>query len=497
MRVDLGPEIIRSYKRLSYTPWHAIAEFVDNATQSYHDHSESLEPFFAESEHRLKVSIKYRQVDGGKLVITDNAMGMSEQELSDALRIGRVPENTTGLSEFGMGLKTAACWFGNRWSVKTKQLGSKVGNCITFDVEEVASGNFELSHASFEAAEDQHFTTITITELNRFPHGAGIARLKRFLSSMYRNMIRDEGFLLSFNSEPLQWRSPADEGNIHVADGKQWIEKFEFDINNKQVHGWMAILEKGSRSEAGLTIMRRGRVIKGWPESWRPQSIFGQFEGSNDLVNQRLVGEVNLDGFGVSHTKDDILWENDEETLLEDALADFAEPFVITARSYRKRGVRGKSPSDSLVKSALNVMDEEITSSGFRRLIASNGQLPVAGYEITARSLDSLINADADAVYEVAGLTLSVYLSKASSSRNPYLGIQITADDNLNVVINMNHPHVKDLSGRIGVLNHLKTCTYEGVAQWKVQNTWGQHNPELIRVIKDSLLRIGSTIDDD
>ena len=85
--------------------------------------------------------------------------------------------------------------------------------------------------------------------------------------------------------------------------------RFDFDINGKKVSGWIAILEKGSRQDAGLTMIRRGRVIKGWPESWRPQTIYGQFEGSNDLVNQRLVGEVNLDEFGVSHTKDDILWD--------------------------------------------------------------------------------------------------------------------------------------------------------------------------------------------
>ena len=31
----LGLDVIRSYKRLSYTIWHAIAEFIDNSTQSY------------------------------------------------------------------------------------------------------------------------------------------------------------------------------------------------------------------------------------------------------------------------------------------------------------------------------------------------------------------------------------------------------------------------------------------------------------------------------
>ena len=497
MQVAIGPEIIRSYKRLSYTAWHAIAEFVDNSIQSYVNNIDRLEPLYAKLGQRLIVRVTYGQTDGGRLIITDNAMGMSQQELSDALWIGRTPEITSGLSEFGMGLKTAACWFGNRWEIKTKKLGSEKGLKIVFDVEEVASGNLDLHYSSFPAPTGEHYTTITITDLNRFLHGAGIARVKRFLSSMYRVKIKQKSLALSFNTELLRWIPPTDSGNVHISEGEKCFEEFEFDLNGKTVFGWIAILEKGSRSNAGLTIIRRGRVIKGWPDSWRPQTIYGQFEGSNDLINQRLVGEVNLNDFGVSHTKDDILWDGDDESLLERKLANVAEPFVEIARSYRRRGVRGSFPSNSLVTSALNVLDEEITSPRFRRVVASNGALPVEGYEAAAKSLYPAIrDIKPHAVYELGGLTLNVYLSEASSGSNPYLGIEIAREDVLNVVVNMKHPHVRDLSGRMGVLNHLKACTYEGVAQWKVQNTWGEDKPELIRVIKDALLRVGSSIDD-
>ena len=98
-------------------------------------------------------------------------------------------------------------------------------------------------------------------------------------------------------------------------------------------------MERGSRANAGLTIIRRGRVLVGWPDSWKPQSVFGQFDGSNDLVNQRLVGELNLDTFSVSHTKDEILYEEDDEELLEREILRIAEPYMEIAQSYRKRGV--------------------------------------------------------------------------------------------------------------------------------------------------------------
>ena len=99
-------------------------------------------------------------------------------------------------------------------------------------------------------------------------------------------------------------------------------------------------------------------------------------------------------------------------------------------------------------------------------------------------------------MYQFDGLTLNIFLSELSSDRHPYLEVESTSEDMLNVVINLKHPHVRELSGRMGILNHLKGCAYEGVAQWKVQSTWGDDRPELIRVMKDALLRIGSIAED-
>ena len=46
------------------------------------------------------------------------------------------PENRTGLSEFGMGMKTAAVWFAKKFIVKTKPFDEKV-------VEEVENNKFD------------------------------------------------------------------------------------------------------------------------------------------------------------------------------------------------------------------------------------------------------------------------------------------------------------------------------------------------------------------
>lgn len=496
MQAQIGPEIVRSYKRLSYTLWHALAEFVDNSIQSYFNNRLALDYAYSKSGQKLTVEITYQRAGGGHLKIRDNAMGMSEEELRGALRIGRPPEDTSGLSEFGMGLKTAACWFGNRWTVHTKKLHYNSAQFITFDVNRVASNDLDLHHQQTPGADDDHFTEIDITDLNHQLYGQTIQSIKTYLRSMYRWYFRNDQLELTFNGDRLTWESPI-EGNLHIHNEQDCLEQFDFDINQKRVHGWLAILERGSRANAGLTIIRRCRVIKGWPNSWRPQSIFGQLEGSNDLVNQRLIGEINLDNFDVSHTKNDISWKDDDQQLLEVELAHVAERFINIASSYRKRGARGTKPGRSTITSAFGMLDEEIRSQRFLSLITANGGTLQGSYETFA---DSIIRAVATrqprATYDLDGLTLNVFLLDQLSERDPYLGVEIGTGDTLSIVINMNHPHVNDLNGRMGVLNHLKACTYEGVAQWKVNKSWGEDSPSLIRAIKDSLLRVGRSVDD-
>ena len=495
MKVQIGPEIIRSYKRLSYTPWYALAEFIDNAIQSLSNNQELLNAVYSSEGQRLAVQVSYSRTNGGQISIRDNAMGMSEEELTNALRIGRPPVNRSGLSEFGMGLKTSACWFGNQWTVRTKRLGDSSGHAIVFDVERVASGDFDLHHREFSGSKEEHFSEITITDLNLQMYGRTIHFVKTFLRSMYRTYIATNELALVFNGEQLTWESPI-EGNVHLDRGSECFQEFAFPVNGKQVYGWIAVLERGSRASAGLTIIRRGRVIKGWPNSWRPQSIYGQLEGSNDLVNQRLVGEINMDDFGVSHTKDDILWETDDMDLLETELARIAQGYIDIALSYRRRGALGSAPGGSVISSAVGILEEELHSIGFRSVIEANGHTPRERLEGAAYPMIRAMKAtEPRGSYQLDVLSLNLFLSDGLSERDPYVGIEIGPDGTLNVVINMSHPHVKDLRGRMGVLNYLKACTYEGVAQWKVERTWQTESPLVMRAIKDSLLRVGHSID--
>ncbi|MDY7103032.1 MAG: ATP-binding protein [Actinomycetota bacterium] len=139
--IELGLEVIRSYKRLSYTPWHALAEFVDNSTQAYFDNKGVLDAAYEASGGIMTVRIDYDPdgEDGGVLRISDNSIGMSLDDVDRAMRIGVPPADPTGRSRYGMGLKTAACWLGDYWTVRTSKLGIQKEVVVEVDVNRVAS----------------------------------------------------------------------------------------------------------------------------------------------------------------------------------------------------------------------------------------------------------------------------------------------------------------------------------------------------------------------
>lgn len=497
IELHIGPEIIRSYKRLNYTPWHALAEFVDNSTQSYLDNQEKLDEAYQSDNQSLAIDITYSRDNGGTITIRDNAMGMSAEELEHALRIGTPPQNTAGRSEFGMGMKTAACWLGNHWTVRTKKLGEMETQSIEFNVERVAQNNLDLNHVRVKESEDVHYTVISITELNKLFGGRTIGQIKLFLSSMFREDISNQRLILSWNSERLTWQSLREIGNLHVEDGQYCDDDFAFTIGEKEVTGWIAVLERGSRANAGFSVLRRGRVIKGWPDSWKPESIFGQYDGSNDLVNQRLVGEIRLDDFGVSHTKDGILWEGNEEEEVEFKLAEFAHKYVEIARSYRKREVKGDGPSMRMISRAIGMFEEELQSTQVRQLLLSNGITPVDILEQAAAPMIRAAKTDDPRIsHTFELLTLSLFLSDQLSHNDPYLGIDVEADDSLNVVINISHPYFRDLQGSMGVLNHIRSCSFDGLARWRAQHNWNSNDPSVIQALKDGLLRVASRIDE-
>lgn len=491
---EIGPDVIRSYRRLAYTPWHALAEFLDNSTQSYFNNRPVLDEAYKQAGEKLGIRVVYDR-DNDLLRISDNAMGMDLTDLRDSLKLGKAPTITSGRSQYGLGLKTGACWLGDEWTVTTKKLGEDVEHRVTVNVEAVANGQGDLPYSETPKPKDLHYTVVEIRKLHTKLQGRRLGKIKEFLRSMYRVDIRENVMDLFWQGSPLEW---SDESEfLKAEDGTPYWRTFDFQVNGKRVHGWVGILGQGAsgRPRAGFSILRRGRVIKGHPDAWRPESIFGQLQGSNDLINQRITGEVNLDEFLVSHTKDDIQWVGNEEDEVQDRLKEVSLDYVRTARDSRRTQKDKRGPTETEVQTAVDELRTEMLSQEFVDIIDVEEVPPP---EAIKSALDPVLKAAerAEPRFDatVGDILCKVYLSYDNSPNDPYFATDVTGDRIL-VVVNCSHPHWAQLQGSEGVLNYLRHCVYDAIAEWQCRRKGASLQPDTIKMLKDRLLRLPSEIE--
>lgn len=332
--------VYATYKNIRYDPWTAIAEFVDNSTQSYYDNEKRLEA--TKYWDGLVIDIEYKKdkVNGDKLVIRDNAFGMDFNDFQRAIILDSPPRKRSR-SEFGMGLKTAACWFGKCWSVESVALGSGIKYKTTVDVDALSKyKNEEITVEEIPCSPKEHGTIITIWNLNRTLSGTQIGKTKDQLRGMYRTDLRSGKIKIYYNGNGLIYETPKILAET-LPDGteKVWRKdidiSFDFNGETKRVYGFIGLLDEGSTSGAGFTLIRYGRVIVGGYENgYRPEEIF---EKSNSYVYQRLFGELNLDGWRVTQTKDAFdLYGGLEDVLIENLLL-VCQDYKKKAKEYRKR----------------------------------------------------------------------------------------------------------------------------------------------------------------
>lgn len=336
--------VYATYRRLSYRPWNAIAEFVDNSTQNYYDfRAELLEAYRRERKPgKLRVEVTY-DGDRNALTVRDNANGMNLEELARAVILDKPPPNRSGRCEYGMGLKTAACWFGATWTIKTSRLGSKQEYSVRVHVPDLVEQHVEEVpvHALSTSAED-HFTLLTIEGLYKPIRGRTAGRIKDQLGSMYREDLRLDEIEILWNGEPVSFAEPPIL--VEETNGAQnvWRKEVQFetplenDSGSLPVRGWVGIRLPGSQRDAGFVLLRRGRVIVGGPgEGYKPVEIFGQ---GNTFRSQRLIGELHFDDWPVTQAKDAFDWSGGLEDALIEQLRQASQDYMEKAEVYRQAG---------------------------------------------------------------------------------------------------------------------------------------------------------------
>jgi hypothetical protein len=344
--INIQPEsdIYSYFRNFSYKVWNALGEFVDNSTASYFEknHQEILNA--SESFDTLRIDIDYNKSDRS-ITIKDNAFGMELSDFKRAFRLKDAPIDKSGRNEFGMGLKTAAFWFGKSLTVESTEYGSINKYRLTLDADILdANKPKKMKIEKSKVPKSLHGTTVIISKIyqdREITSGRTIGRIIKELSTIYRRDIlgvnsKDKKYpiKISFNRKVLEAeaqkystiyknmfiylkefsnKNPKYEFLMDLKSRPTLYKKEKFFVEHNGVFHHIRViigfLNNTGASNAGLVLYRRGRVIEGRVgEFLKPDIIFG---APNSFESQRLFGEVDLDDVPVTQSKDSFSWSED------------------------------------------------------------------------------------------------------------------------------------------------------------------------------------------
>jgi len=304
--------------------------------------------------------------------VKDNAGGIAKGDFARAFRPASIPTDRSGLAEFGMGMKSAACWFSPRWHVRTKAHGETVERSIAFDIERIVNDQIEeLVVSEVSARGDAHFTEIVLDAVHHLPVKKTLAKIKEHLADIYRVFMREGLLDLYIGDECLKYAEPSILVAPYERRAEQgprtWRKDIDFDLGGgMRVTGFAALRDPGNFARSGFSLFRRRRVIQGsGDEGYRPRFIFGQPGSFRSL---RLFGELHLEGFDVSHTKDGFRWDENEQPFLEllkEHLDSPDLPLLKQADGYRALSARADraQAADEAVTRTVGTMERTLPAA--------------------------------------------------------------------------------------------------------------------------------------
>jgi hypothetical protein len=396
-RVAIRPGIglYALFPSLRYTPWVALGEMVDNSIQSYQEHKEELFALHG-PEYKLRIEINFSSGENSTIQLIDNAAGIYTKDIERAFTPAMPPTNKKGISQYGIGMKSSACWYANFFTVRTRALGEPVIRTVTFDIPKIIKNEiYELDIEKEEATNPKvHGTRIILRNLNQpVPLAGAASRLRSYLRSMYRDFLRTGELVLLINGEVQEapvtnWLNapywPTDMGPV---DDKvfEWVKDFEIELSEShnpvnptdpvpKIRGWVGILEKGETKRAGLALLWRRKVVQGAgnmadspDDLYRPAKLFG---GANSFERQRVVGELDVSELNVTSFKDAVVWREgqEEEALrkIRDALNADPNPLLKMAKNFRA------SDNSKAGKAKLQGSLSDVVEAATKALIGGN-----------------------------------------------------------------------------------------------------------------------------
>lgn len=188
----MSKEIIATYEMLRqyrYTPsnyWLAISEFIDNSIGNYQNNNTNNDI----DGLIINIRFDWRDRENRKIIIIDNAKGMSASRLEEAMQpCDRTNKSDTQYNQYGVGMKLGIFWYGENALIYSKQNNKE-------SKLELITHNINLSQKVIVNAEPSNDNVI------KYNSGTYIE-----ISKIYdeRNII-DQKNQLNLLKEALGWR---------------------------------------------------------------------------------------------------------------------------------------------------------------------------------------------------------------------------------------------------------------------------------------------------
>ncbi len=474
-KYDMRPPagILNVFSRLNYKAHYAIAEFVDNSTQSYLLHADHLDK--SSTDYEMAVQINYDD-DSKALTVEDNAYGMERDRFLDAITLdAKNSEQVNSRNEFGMGLKTAASWFGNVWSVSSTALGSLTRYTAIIDIPELQrTGENDVDVVVSEADLAEHGTLITIKKMTKGMGPRSVGKTKKLLASMYRRDLAKGRINLYFNGSKISF----DEYPLLEFRGRQWRKPLNFDVRfggyDYHVQGFVGIMNPGSFPKAGFALFRRDRVVTGGEDqNYKPQQIFGQQQSQSSL---KLFGELDMDDFPVNQAKDGFIWDDGLEdefvSVLKNNIKDFIDIANMSTKARAKEEQFSKGASERVegqVRAAIEESNAYVyttdesqqTDEPDSHSIDSSIDLRFDGTQdfeelkrIRQLELDEENSQPSELVgdtrhYHVqinSALTKDISITWKIGNDRKWIEVSENPEEGIGIVVNINHPFFKPYS---------------------------------------------------
>jgi hypothetical protein len=481
---------------------------VDNSTQNYYDHRDALRKAYKHEglPGRLQIEVAYDH-EINTLTVQDNANGMSIEELERAVVLDRPPPNTSGRCEYGMGLKTAACWFGTTWEIRTTRLGSSKELIVSVHIPDLVKKHIENLEVKERSTElNNHFTKITIRGLYNPIRGRTSSRIQDQLGSMYRADLRSGEIEILWNGTPVTFEEPRFlEENLPGGIKNIWRKEIRLKVHWEGKHetlgatGWVGIRTPGSQRDAGFVLMRRGRVVVGGPgEGYKPLEIFSQ---GNTFRSQRLVGELQMDDWPVTQAKDAFDWSGELEDAFIEELKKVSRDYMEKAEVHRERGKPvTRAEMELASENTRQLFSEQRFGTGLAEDLKFPEPPKTAEQEISdARKLKEISETPLQYRLQVGKDTwiFRLHWQDQLSDAN-WMSVSYPQDNQIDIFLNMAHPFFEPYISNPGFLELLQKFVLslalaEKMARQTAKN--GLVSPEDFRVYMNRVLRRASSIE--